>query len=181
MFILLSILSSHGCCMCTHEHPHISSHGPLKTSSHLAVRIHVSPILTRLCCGRTPSEVVPNFPFLGPNLHSKEILLTRRAMFGTPQVVPLIRLSPPHSSSFQSPSTVSLPSSVASRLPVCWLSSSPPSRIVPSVDLVIVVLPSLLTPCRLAFLVFRSYSLPGLWPPHDFHFACLATAARLFA
>ena len=44
---------SHGCFMCTHGHPHISSHGPLETSSHLAVHIHVSPILTRLCCGRT--------------------------------------------------------------------------------------------------------------------------------
>ena len=48
--------------MCTHGHPHISSHGPLKTSSHFAVHIHVLPILTRLCCGK-PSEVVPSFPF----------------------------------------------------------------------------------------------------------------------
>ena len=39
--------------------------GPLKTSSHLAVHIHVSPILTRLCCGRT-SEVVPILPFTVP-------------------------------------------------------------------------------------------------------------------
>ena len=60
---ILSILSSHGY-MCTHGHPHISSHGPLKTSSHLAIHIHVSPILTRLCCGK-PSEVVPSFPFKG--------------------------------------------------------------------------------------------------------------------
>ena len=42
--------------------PRISSHGPLKTSSHLAVHIHVSPILTRLCRGRT-SQVVPILPF----------------------------------------------------------------------------------------------------------------------
>ena len=48
--------------MCTHGHPHISSRLPLKTSSHLTVHIHVSPILTRLCCGK-PSEVVPSFPF----------------------------------------------------------------------------------------------------------------------
>ena len=48
--------------MCTHGDPLISSHGSLKTSSHLAVHIHVSPILTRLCCGRT-SEVVPILPF----------------------------------------------------------------------------------------------------------------------
>ena len=41
LFILLSSLSSHG-------HPHISSHGPLKTSSHLAFHIHASPFLTRL-------------------------------------------------------------------------------------------------------------------------------------
>ena len=41
--------------MCTHGHPHISSHGPLKTT-------HLSPILTRLCCGRT-SEVGPSLPF----------------------------------------------------------------------------------------------------------------------
>ena len=34
--------------MCTTGHPHISSHRPLKTSSHPAVHIHVSPILT--CC-----------------------------------------------------------------------------------------------------------------------------------
>ena len=39
-------MSSHGWYMCTHGHPHVSSHGPLKTSSHPAVRIHVSPILT---------------------------------------------------------------------------------------------------------------------------------------
>ena len=32
--------------MCTHGHPHISSHRPLKASSHPAVHIHVSPILT---------------------------------------------------------------------------------------------------------------------------------------
>ena len=43
----------------------ISSHGPLKTSSHLAVHIHVSPILTRLCCETTP-EVVPILPLSGP-------------------------------------------------------------------------------------------------------------------
>ena len=47
--------------MCTHGHPHISGHGPLKTSSHFAVHIHASPIQTRLCCGRT-SEVVPTLP-----------------------------------------------------------------------------------------------------------------------
>ena len=34
--------------MCTHGHPHISRHRPLKTSSHPAVQMHVSPILT--CC-----------------------------------------------------------------------------------------------------------------------------------
>ena len=59
-FILMSILSSHGCYMCTTGHPHISSHGPLKTSSHFAVHIHVSPILTRLRCGKL-SEAVPSF------------------------------------------------------------------------------------------------------------------------
>ena len=53
MFILLSILSSHGCYMCTHGHLHISSRGLLEASSHFAVHSHVSPILTRLCCGRT--------------------------------------------------------------------------------------------------------------------------------
>ena len=62
LFILLSILYSHGCYMCPRGHPHISSRGPLKTSSHLAVHIHVSTILTRLYCGK-PSEVVPSFPF----------------------------------------------------------------------------------------------------------------------
>ena len=51
--------------MCTHGHPHISSHGPLKTSSQLAVGIHVSPIFTRLCCGRT-LEVVSTLPFISP-------------------------------------------------------------------------------------------------------------------
>ena len=56
-----AILSSHGY-ICTHGHPHFSSHGPLKASSHLAVHIHVSPILTLLCYGRT-SDVVPSFPF----------------------------------------------------------------------------------------------------------------------
>ena len=39
-----------------------------KTSSHFAVHIHVSPILTRLCCGK-PSEVVPSFPFEVPADH----------------------------------------------------------------------------------------------------------------
>ena len=58
-------MSSHGCYMCTHGHPHISSDGPLKTSSHLPVHIHVSPILTRLCCGK-PSEVIPSFPLTQP-------------------------------------------------------------------------------------------------------------------
>ena len=48
--------------MCTHGHPHISSHGPLKTSSHLAGHIHASPILTRLRCEKT-SDVVPTLPF----------------------------------------------------------------------------------------------------------------------
>ena len=60
LFILLSTQSCHGCYMCTHGHPHISSHGLLKTSWHLAAHSHVSPILTRLCCGK-PSEVVPSF------------------------------------------------------------------------------------------------------------------------
>ena len=46
------LLSSHGCYMCTHGHPLISSHGLLKTSSHHAVHIHVSPILTRFCFGK---------------------------------------------------------------------------------------------------------------------------------
>ena len=64
LFFLMSILSFHGCYKCTYGHPHIPSHGPLKTSSHFAVRIHVSPILTRWCCGK-PSEVVPSFPFGG--------------------------------------------------------------------------------------------------------------------
>ena len=53
LFILMSILSSHGCCMCTHGHPHISSHGPLKTSSHFAVHIHVSPIQTPFVLWKT--------------------------------------------------------------------------------------------------------------------------------
>ena len=61
LFILLSSSSSHGSYMCTRGHPHISSHGPLKTSSHFAARIHVSSILTRLCFGK-PSEVVPALP-----------------------------------------------------------------------------------------------------------------------
>ena len=61
--------------MCTHGHPHISSHGPLKTSSHFAPHIIVSSILTSLCCGK-PSEVVPSFPFLPPPLHPS-ILITR--------------------------------------------------------------------------------------------------------
>ena len=48
----------------THGHPHISSHRPLKTSSHPAVHIHVSPILT-FCIVENPEEVVPSFPFGG--------------------------------------------------------------------------------------------------------------------
>ena len=60
--VILPILSSHGCYMCTHGHPRISGHRPLKTSSHLAIHIPVSPILTCFCCGK-PSEVVPSFPF----------------------------------------------------------------------------------------------------------------------
>ena len=46
--------------MCTHGHPHISSHRPLKTSSHLAVRIHVSPILT-CCIVENPRKWCPVF------------------------------------------------------------------------------------------------------------------------
>ena len=46
--------------MCTHGHPHVSTHRPLKTSSNLAVHIHVSPILT-CCIVEKPSEVVPRF------------------------------------------------------------------------------------------------------------------------
>ena len=53
LFILTSVLSSHGCYMCTHGLPHISCHGPLKTSSHFAVHTHVSTIPTRLCCVKT--------------------------------------------------------------------------------------------------------------------------------
>ena len=63
LFILLSLLSSHGCFTCTHGHPHIPSQGPLKTPSHFAVHIHVSLILPRLCCGK-PSEVVHSFPLV---------------------------------------------------------------------------------------------------------------------
>ena len=48
------------CALMWLTHPHISSHGPLKTSSHPAVHVHVSPILT--CCIENPSEVVPSFP-----------------------------------------------------------------------------------------------------------------------
>ena len=50
--------------MCTHGHRHISGHRPLKTSSHPAVHIHVSPIVT-CCIVENPSEVVPSFPFFG--------------------------------------------------------------------------------------------------------------------
>ena len=53
-------LSPHGWYMYIHEHPHISSHRPLKTSSHPAVHIHVSPILT-FCIVENLSEVVPSF------------------------------------------------------------------------------------------------------------------------
>ena len=65
------LLSSHVCYMCTHGHPHISSHGLLKTSSHLAVHSHASPILTRLCFGK-PSELLPSFPL---NLSSRHLVL----------------------------------------------------------------------------------------------------------
>ena len=48
-----------------HVHPWtsahlISSHGPVKTSSHLAVHIHVSPVLTRVYC-EEPREWCPLF------------------------------------------------------------------------------------------------------------------------
>ena len=55
VFLVISLLY-----MCTHGHPHISSYRPLKTSSHPAVHIQVSPVLTE-----NPSEVVPSFPFGG--------------------------------------------------------------------------------------------------------------------
>ena len=46
--------------MCTHGHPHTSSHRPLKTSSHPAVHIHVSPILT-CCIVENPRKWCPVF------------------------------------------------------------------------------------------------------------------------
>ena len=48
--------------MCTHGHPHISSHRPLKTSSHPAVHIHVSPILT-CCIVENPRKWCPVFHY----------------------------------------------------------------------------------------------------------------------
>ena len=66
LFILMSILSSHGCYMTTHGHPHISSHRPLKTSSHFAVHIHVSPILTR-CIVENPRKWSPVFRSRSPS------------------------------------------------------------------------------------------------------------------
>ena len=68
------ILSSHGCDMCTHGHPHISGRGQLKTSSHFAVHIRVSPILTRSCCGK-PSEVVPREVKTSDPMHAMSLLL----------------------------------------------------------------------------------------------------------
>ena len=57
LFFLLSSSSSHGWYICTHGHPHISRHRPLKTTFTPAVHIHVS---TSLTCGisEKPSEVV---------------------------------------------------------------------------------------------------------------------------
>ena len=43
----------------------ISSHGPVKASSHFAVHMHVSPILTCRIV-ENPSEGVPRFPFFPP-------------------------------------------------------------------------------------------------------------------
>ena len=48
--------------MCTHGHPHIPSHRPIKTSSHCAVHIHVSPILT-CCVVENPRKWCPVFHF----------------------------------------------------------------------------------------------------------------------
>ena len=53
--------------MCTHGHPYISSHGPLKTSSHFAVHIHVSPILTR-CIVENPRKWCPVFRLVAGSL-----------------------------------------------------------------------------------------------------------------
>ena len=51
--------------MCIHDHNlcTFSSHGPQKSAHHtLQFDIHVSSIISRLCCG-IPSEVVPSFQF----------------------------------------------------------------------------------------------------------------------
>ena len=58
----MSFLSSRTCALMWLTHLYISSHRPLKTSSHPAVHAHVSPILT-CCIVENPSEVVPSFPF----------------------------------------------------------------------------------------------------------------------
>ena len=47
--------------MCTHGHPHIPSHGPLKTSTHLTTHIHVSPVLSRLSVVEYPRKWCPVF------------------------------------------------------------------------------------------------------------------------
>ena len=60
-----SSLSSHGWYMCTHGHLHISCHRPLKTSSHPAVHILVSPILT-CCIVENPRKWCPVFHSLPP-------------------------------------------------------------------------------------------------------------------
>ena len=56
LFILMSILSSHGWYMCTHGHPHISSHGPLPSSSHSCL---IDPFL--VCVVENPRKWWPIF------------------------------------------------------------------------------------------------------------------------
>ena len=72
-FLFFSYFFCSSCCLPCHLihvhscglHISASSHRPLKTSSHFAVHIHVSPIL--ICCiVENPSEVVPSFPFFLP-------------------------------------------------------------------------------------------------------------------
>ena len=61
--------------MCTHGHPHISSRRPLKTSSHLAAHAHVSPILTRLLCGKTFGSGAQFSVALAPSLPNFQVIV----------------------------------------------------------------------------------------------------------
>ena len=132
---------------CAHGYPHISSHRPLKLSSHLAVHNHASTDPNSLCCGRH-SNVVPSLPFLPPR-HPPTHPPTHPLPTPLPPLPPRLGLSPfPSSLSSPPPSTTS-PSLPRFSTPSLLPPHSLPRPTSPPAPLACSLLPSFLPPILL--------------------------------